>query len=148
MKFTVRPWMFIAFAAVAIPILYAIGRANRPPDIIGPLEDSLRVLRIGADSCRAELERGQRMLNEYDERLDSLRARVRQLESLDRRGVPADSYDVYLGAFDQYNDSAAGWSARTDTLRAHLQRCRSLTELHNMIADSLRRLLTRQVKQQ
>jgi hypothetical protein len=139
--------MFIAFAAVAIPILYAIGRANRPPDLVGPLQDSLHVLRIGADSCRADLERGQTLLNEYDERLDSMRARVRRFESLDRRGVPADSYDVYLGAFDQYNDSVGGWSARTDTLRARLQRCRTITETHNVMADSLRRLLTGQMQQ-
>jgi hypothetical protein len=135
--------MWIAFAAVAIPVLYVIGRANRPPALIPPLRDSLQVLRLAADSCRADLDRGTALLHAYDERIDSLRTRVRRFESLDRRGVPADSYEVYLGAFEQYNDSVAGWTARTDTLRVRLDRCRTLTETHNMIADSLRRLLVR-----
>lgn len=142
MSIRIRPWMWIALAAIAIPVLYAIGRANRPPDVIGPLRDSLQVLRLGADSCRVDLQRGEAMLHAYDERLDSMHARVREYESLDRRGVPADSYEVYLGAFDQYNDSVEGWSARTDTLRVRLVRCRTITETHNRMADSLRRLLT------
>jgi hypothetical protein len=105
------------------------------------LADSIGVLRTAAEDCRAALDEGTVRLHAYDAQLDSMRARVRAFEAMDARGVPADSYEVYLDAFEQYNDSAAGWTARTDTLRARLQRCRDVTESHNLLSDSLRRLL-------
>lgn len=143
MSVRIRPALWLAIAAITIGALYFIGRSNRRSPPIAPLRDSLYVLRVAADSCRADLDEGSALLQSYDARLDSLRARVRAFEDMDARGVPVDSYAVYLGAFEEYNDSAAGWSLHADTLRTRLQRCRRVTQTHNLIADSLRRLLVR-----
>jgi hypothetical protein len=122
-------------------LLYRSLRPDPPRSADELLADTIRVLRVAAEACREELDLGEARLHAYDAQLDSLRGRVRGFEAMDPRGVPADSYAVYLEAFEQYNDSAAGWSARTDTLRARLERCRDVTAWHNQLADSLRRLL-------
>jgi hypothetical protein len=125
-------------------VVYQTVRSSRARDPAALLADALGVLRAAAAACRSDLDVGTARLAVYDAQLDSLHGRVRAFEALDPRGVPADSYEVYLDAFHQYNDSAAGWSARADTLRARLASCRAVTERHNLLADSLRRLLIQQ----
>lgn len=139
--------IWVVAAALALMLAWEVLSLRRGPDEIAPLRDELRVLRAAADSCQASMEGEQLSMEVFDARLDSLRSRVRELESRDPRGVPADSYQVYLSAFDRYNDSVATWTARTDTVRARWTRCRSITEAHNTLADSVRRLLIRQLEE-
>jgi hypothetical protein len=124
--------------------IWTVARTLREPTAIAIMRDSVQALRAESDSCRQLLDAGQAELHEYNERLDSLRGRVRELESHDPRGVPADSYAIYMGIFGQYNDSAAAWDGRVDALQDELQRCRSITESHNEAALTLRRLLLEQ----
>jgi hypothetical protein len=70
-----------------------------------------------------------------------MRERVRDLEALDRRGVPADSYTVYMAAFTAYNDSAAAWPPLEQAVRALEAACRAVAEHHNVLTDSLRELV-------
>lgn len=127
-------------------ILYQLTRPARRVDPTATLRDTLHVLRSAADSCRSEIDESASRLQAFDARLDSLRSRVREYEAIDPRGVPADSYEVYLEAFDRYNESVPGWSERADTLRERWARCTDLTQTHNALADSLRQLLLLQME--
>lgn len=147
MKRRVHPLLWAAAAILAAMLVREVVSLRRGPDEIGPLRDELRVLRAATDSCRVALQGDAARMEAYDAHLDTMRARVRELESMDPRGVPADSYRIYLGAFDSYNDSVAGWSARADTVRARWERCRAVTETHNQLADSIRRLLIQQIEE-
>jgi hypothetical protein len=138
------PVILILLLLAGAAVLFRILRPDPPPSADELLADSIRVLRTAAEGCREELNLGTARLHAYDAKLDSMRARVRELEAMHPRGVPADSYAVYLEAFEQYNDSVGGWDARTDTLRARLQRCRDVTQRHNALSDSLRRMLVQQ----
>lgn len=142
-----QPLFWIAVALLAAAFAWELYSLRQPPDIITPLREELRVLRAAADSCRNALDADQMRFDAYDETVDSMQARVRSLEGIDPRGVPADSYDVYLGAFDRYNESVEGWTERADTVRARWERCRVATEEHNVLADSLRRILVRQLEE-
>jgi hypothetical protein len=140
-----RPHLRAWLAASAVIVLLVIGyrgvRSLTAPDPDAVMRDSILALRAMADSCRAEVDSGVASMLAFNETLDSMRARVRDLEALDRRGVPIDSYDVYLDAFNAYNDSAGGWAEREDTVRDLDARCRGIAEHHNLLADSMRRAI-------
>lgn len=140
-------WLVVSLIPLVTLLAYLIGRPARRQDAITPLVDSLEVLRGLADSCRTELDQGTAGFDDYDRRLDSLRTRVRDLEALDPRGVPADSYEVYLQVFEEYNDSVPGWTHRADSLRARWTHCRDLAETHNELADSVHDLLLKQLQE-
>ncbi|HSJ06085.1 MAG TPA: hypothetical protein VK936_05240 [Longimicrobiales bacterium] len=134
-------WIAFAVAVVAGAGILSVGRTLRQPRAVEVLRDSLQAVRSAADSCRTVLDDGQAGLREHNALLDSMRDRVRELESYDPRGVPVDSYAVYMDVFEAYRDSAAGWDARIEVLQDARERCRLVTERHNLLADSLRRLL-------
>ncbi|MGH7464411.1 MAG: hypothetical protein ACREK1_04490, partial [Longimicrobiales bacterium] len=87
-----RSWLIVAVIVVVVVLAFRGVRALLPSDPHAPLRDTIAVLRAHADSCLADVESGAAQLRAYDHRLDSMRARVRSLEALDRRGVPADSF--------------------------------------------------------
>lgn len=132
--------ILIALIAVVAGVL-SIARTLRQPGEIEMMRDSVQALRSRADECRQLLDAGQAELHAYNARLDSLRGRVRELESHDPRGVPADSYPAYMRIVAQYNDSVGEWSGRVEALQADLGRCREVTEAHNEAALVLRRLI-------
>ena len=134
-------WLALLLAAMALTIWRMAG-ASRERNHILAVRDSVGVLRAASDSCTAELERRKAEMTAYAARVDSLRERVRELESLRAGGVPMDSYDIYLAAFDGYNSGAAGWEGPADALRATLDGCRTVAERHNLLVDSLRDLLS------
>jgi hypothetical protein len=138
-----RVWLGASLVIVLLVLGYRGVRNMRPSDPHAPLHDSIAHLRVVADSCRFEVDAGVAGLREFNRTLDSLRTIVRDYEALDERGVPIDSYSVYMDAFTMYNDSAAAWSAREDTVRARDARCRVVVERHNTLADSLRVILTK-----
>ncbi|HSJ10952.1 MAG TPA: hypothetical protein VK928_13600 [Longimicrobiales bacterium] len=126
----------IAAAGVA-----QVARMMRPHDRLAEARDTLFALRASVDSCQVALDDGEAALVDWNRGVDSMRERVRAFEALDPRGVPQDSYTIYMRAFEAYNDSAASYAPRADTLQAQLERCRGLTRRHNLMADSVRRLL-------
>lgn len=136
-----RSWLVVAAIVVGSALVFRGVRARWLSDPHAPLRDSIAVLRARADSCRSDVDGRAAQLRAYDRRLDSMRARVRELESLPRRGVPIDSYSVYMATFNAYNDSAAAWPPLEDTVRVLDARCRTLAEHHNTLADSLRQLI-------
>lgn len=102
------------------------------------LRDGLGRLRAASEECQIAVQREERAFEEYRAEVDSLRQEIRDFESLDDRGVPAEQYEEYLEAFDDYNESVPLWEERADSLRARSEACRALVERHNTLADSLR----------
>jgi hypothetical protein len=136
-----RAWLALAGIVIAVVLVLRGVRAMQPPDPRIELRDSLAVLRMRTESCQRDVRADAAWLRAYDARLDSMRGRVRELEALDRRGVPVDSYTVYMGAFETYNDSVAAWAPLEDSVRAADARCREVALRHNALADSLRALV-------
>jgi multidrug resistance efflux pump len=128
--------VFIFLAIVAIDYLTPVPPRQR----LRALRQELAGLRSSADSCRSALESEEARLQASDARFDSLRNLIDYYEGLDPRGVPADSYEVYLDAFNTYNESIPERAAAGDTLKAHWEVCRGITAKHNAIADSARAL--------
>lgn len=129
---------------VAAAGVLTLGRTLRHPSAVAEMRAEVADLRSAADACRAELEESHEALLRYNVRLDSMRGRVRELEGLHPRGVPADSYPVYIELFRSYNDSAGMWSGRVDSLQADLEACRTRADAYNAALDSLRALQRRQ----
>lgn len=105
------------------------------------LRDSVRAKRMAVDSCRMVLSREEADFRAYDDRVDSLRGRVREYEDLHPEGVPADSFEAYMETFGRYNEAVPRWEARAESLRGRWRVCRSLASQHNALVDSLRDLL-------
>ena len=132
----------IAVVSVAAIIIAGLLTPPSPEDRLRAMRGALTELRQAADSCRTALEREEARLRAEDERLDSLRSLIAYYEALDRRGVPADSYEAYITAFNAYNDAIAPRTFAGDTLQAHWRECRALAERHNLTADSARAIAT------
>ncbi|MGH7545312.1 MAG: diguanylate cyclase [Gemmatimonadota bacterium] len=130
-------------AAAAAALAWGWIRLTSPPSPRERLEEmrtSLVTLRSAADSCRTALDAEERAFQAYTRNLDSLRARIGGYESLDPRGVPADSYVAYLEHFNRYNTGVERREAASESLQAHWNACRAVAETHSAVADSARTL--------
>jgi hypothetical protein len=135
-----RLWLAASFIIVFMVLAYR-GVRNMRADPHAPLRDSIAVLRVAADSCRVGVDSGVAALRGFNDTLTAMRTRVRGLEALDERGVPIDSYPVYMDAFEGYNRAAGEWAAREDSVRAQDGRCRDVARTHNVLADSMSRII-------
>ncbi len=126
----------ISAIALAVIVIADLLRPVPPEDRLRLLREELTGLRAAADSCRLALDDEEARLRASDARLDSLKRRIDFFENLDPRGVPADSYDIYIRAFNAYNSRIPRRTAAGDSLQAHWEACRNLIEQHNLIADS------------
>ncbi len=111
-----------------------------PRERLRAMRNELVELRASADSCRTALDREETLLQASDARFDSLRNLIARYEGIDPRGVPADSYDLYLEAFNSYNEGIPAREAAGETLQAHWANCTVIIEQHNLLADSARQL--------
>ncbi|HEX2168235.1 MAG TPA: hypothetical protein VHG09_13460 [Longimicrobiales bacterium] len=136
-----RSWLLVAAIVVILVLGFRGVRSMMNDSPHAELRARISALRARADSCQWAVDGRAAELRAYDSRLDSMRERVRELEALDRRGVPVDSYRVYMETFNRYNDSAAAWPPIEDSVRALNDRCRAIAERHNVLADSLRQLV-------
>ena len=110
--------------------------------------ESLRAVmleaRAGVDACFVERDRAQSIFDQTDRIVDSLRAAVDDIEFRlpeGGRGVDEERYPEYLGTVEVYNLSVREWGAAADSLQAVDARCRPLVEAHNVLVDSLTRIL-------
>lgn len=136
----VRILLVIAGLIAGASLIKLILAEPSPREHFHALRTELQSLRVVADSCQEAVTREQAEFDAYNARLDSLRGRIDSLESLDPRGVPADSYEIYLDAFERYNAGVPDWEPAAESLRAHWQACRALVRQHNELADSAREL--------
>ena len=130
----------IAFIGLVATIVADMLIPPSAEDRLVALRGVLTELRAAADSCQNALEREEEKLQAEDQRLDSLRSLIDYYESLDPRGVPADSYDVYIAIFNAYNAGVPLRTASAESLQAHWRDCRGIAEQHNLTADSARAL--------
>jgi len=128
----------LAIAATALLVMAVIDYFRPiPPEVqLRALRTQLSEARSAADSCQAALADEEARLRASDARFDTLRSMIDYYEGLDPRGVPADSYDIYIAIFNDYNAAIPAREDAGDTLRAHEQACRAIIERHNLIADS------------
>ncbi len=138
-----RPFLvMLAISVVAFVAIVVIDLLTPipPNERLRVLRQEMADLRMAADSCRQALSGEEARLRASDERLDSLKSLIDYYEGLDPRGVPADSYEVYIDIFNTYNEDIPARAAGGDSLQVHWATCRDLTEQHNAIADSARAL--------
>ncbi len=114
---------------------------QRTEDEINALREELFRSRAAADRCRGSLQTSQAALVELSVTIDSLKRVVDDFESLPGRGVPAASYDAYMSVFEEYNDSVGVWEGRESRLRSSESACRATIQDHNLLTDSLQRVL-------
>jgi hypothetical protein len=139
----------VRFMLVASGIITAgaiVSVAVRPPtarQLFFELRDNLQLARQAADDCSVALRAEEDSFRAFRLRTDSVKSRIGSLEGLDRRGVPADSYRVYLEAVDSFNAAVPGWAAAADSIAAHRAACEDLVRSHNVLADSARGLAAR-----
>lgn len=127
--------------AVVIGVIWAGYAYVEPRRRAQAVQEELRAQRLDSDACRRGLVTSEAGFREYDRRVDSLRSRVDAYEALHPDGVPADSFGVYLEAFDEYNDAVERWEMRAENLRRQREACVVIVETHNELSDSLRGIL-------
>jgi hypothetical protein len=137
-----RLLLLLAIIGVLVTLgIITTARRLHSPNLIATATEARLQLRVAADSCQQALAERQAALHAFRAGLDSMRGRVTELESLDPRGVPVDSYPVYMQAYEQYNETAGTWDGRVTELQDELARCREIVQAHNEATDTLRRLL-------
>jgi hypothetical protein len=130
----------VAFAIMLASVVAHFVRPESQRARLQTLRTELQFLRSASDSCRAALADEEAAFRAYNDSLDAMRQRITELEALDPRGVPADSYAAYLETFHSYNEGIPGWGTAVENLEAHWQDCRELIGRHNRLADSAREL--------
>jgi hypothetical protein len=101
----------------------------------------VRAAQSAVDTCLARLAVNESRFREQARQTQVLQGRIRRLEAMDPRGVPADSYPQYLETVERFNAAIEGWEFRGEVLEDRQQECRGLVEARNVLADSLRGLL-------
>lgn len=111
---------------------------------IEALRSEVLEARVAADRCASDLSLAESVFRQKNAEVDSLR---REVDAAERplpgggRGVDAEGYDDYLATFDRYNAAVGEWERQADEIREREGACRELVESHNLLADSLRRVL-------
>ena len=145
--------MTLSGKAVAVALmLFAIGAATvrgfgiraerqRTIAVVEQLQDRIFRARGASERCQSSVSSREASLLILRATIDSMRAEVDRLETLEEGGVAEARYDGYLEVFHGYNDSVAVYDAREARLREIEASCRETIESHNLLADSLRRVL-------
>lgn len=144
---TRRSGRLVASVAVvaATSLLLVVARYLGSPDeaalLVGEVRDEIVATRDSVETCTAAVAAEEARFRAHDRHVESLREVVRSFESADGERVPANQYGGYLTAFDSYNEAVREWHERADSLRARSDGCRALAEHHNVLVDSLQRLV-------
>ncbi len=138
-----RPLIFLG-TLVLVSLAGLAWRAFGPPsprERVESARETLRLLRAEAQACQDELRQEEVGFRSFEGEVGELRARIDALESLDPRGVPGDSYAIYLELVNEFNLVVPDWSTRADSLQSAWEECRAAVDAHNAAADSLVLLL-------
>jgi hypothetical protein len=133
----------IVLALLALGSAWADRRAeaDSPRARAEAMRQEVRAAQAEAEECLAALELARSRFEAQTRQTEALGARIRRLEALDDRGVPADSYDVYLETVERFNASIEGWELRGEAVTEEREECLAVVEDRNLLADSLRRIL-------
>ncbi|CAN5689530.1 hypothetical protein BH23GEM11_BH23GEM11_05040 [soil metagenome] len=140
-------WVFWGGAVlVVVASLYSAWSERRdardsPLALAEEVRVEVRAAQSAVDTCLARLAANENRFRAQARQTEELQGRIRRLEALDPRGVPADSYPQYLETVERFNAAIEGWEIRGGVLEDRQQECRSLVEARNALADTLRTLL-------
>jgi chaperonin cofactor prefoldin len=135
---------------VAVALIAAVGslilldRGERTDPIQEKAENlrsEIQELQGRVDECLARRGSLEARFQQAVDRTEALGDRVRELESLDPEGVPAERYAEYLEVFDEYNESIPEWERLGEALREEGERCQRLADAHNQRLERLRELM-------
>ena len=108
------------------------------------LREEMREARATVEACLVDRARARSIFDQTDRAVDSLRTVVEDAEiplPEGGRGVDADRYPAYLGSVEAYNLSVREWESAAAELQEVDARCRTVTEAHNVLVDSLSAVL-------
>ena len=108
------------------------------------LREEMREARATVEACLVDRDRARSIFEQTDHAVDSLRAVVDDAEiplPEGGRGVEEERYPAYLGSVEAYNLSVREWEAAAAELQDVDARCRTVTEAHNLLVDSLSSVL-------
>ena len=108
------------------------------------LREEMREARATVEACLVDRDRARSIFEQTDHVVDSLRAVVDDAEiplPEGGRGVEEERYPAYLGSVEAYNLSVREWEAAAAELQDVDARCRTVTEAHNLLVDSLSAVL-------
>lgn len=139
---TPKRWGVVLLIAVAISALTGwVQRRNYAASPRGQMElarEQVRDAQAGVDRCLEGLGMAEEAFVSQRTETEALRAQIRRLEAMDARGVPADSYVVYLETVDRFNASIERWGSRGDEVGGQYDTCRALIEDRNAKSDTFR----------
>ncbi len=133
----------LVLAAVVVHSAWSDRRAeaDSPRVRAEAVRAEVRAAQVEAEACLAALELARARFEAQTRETGALGDRIRRLEALDDRGVPADSYDVYLETVERFNASIERWELRGEAVTEEREECLTLVEERNLLADSLRQIL-------
>ena len=108
------------------------------------LRGEMREVRADVEACLVDRDRARSIFDQTDRAVDSLRAVVDDAEiplPEGGRGVEQERYPAYLGSVEAYNLSVRDWEEAAADLQDVDARCRIVAEAHNVLVDSLSRVL-------
>jgi hypothetical protein len=139
---TPRRWGLVLLLAVGVSALTGwVQRRSYAASPRGQMElarEQLRAAQDDVERCLAGRDVAEREFTDQQTETQALRARIRRLEGLDARGVPADSYTVYLETVDRFNASVERWGDRGEDLDGIQSACRELIDARNAWSDTFR----------
>ena len=129
----------LLFAALGVRAAFTSGPSTR--ERVDDVRERLRELRFAVNSCVAAMSFDEQAVQLRLADTDSLRGRIDALEALHPRGVPRDSFPVYMELVDRFNRTVASWDTLGAQARSRREECTVLVDRHNLLSDSLRVIL-------
>ncbi len=136
--------LVLIVVAGAVALRAALSAGTSPRERIESMFEDLQELRFEVNTCMAAMDFDERAVERRLAGTDSLRARIDALEALDPRGIPRDSFPVYMELVDRFNARVAAWDTIGEQARSSRDECEILVERHNVLGDSLRSYLMEQ----
>jgi len=124
-----------------IGVRAALSAGTSTQERVEDMRERLRERRFAVNSCLSEMGADELAVEIRLADTESLRSRITALESLDPRGVPADSFPLYSELVDRFNAAVAAWDTLGTEARSSRDECRAFVQAHNSLSDSLRALL-------
>lgn len=138
-------WLLVVLAAGVLGATWSAlemsSYADSPMAQAEEIRDDLREIRRQLNACLATQNRMEARFRSLADQTQWMREEVDRFEAMDPDGVPAQFYDEYLALVEEYNESIPEWERQAEGLQEYAQSCRTLVEVHNQWADSLRQAL-------
>ncbi len=138
-------WLLVVLAAGVLGATWSAlemsSYADSPMAQAEEIRDDLREIRRQLNACLATQNRMEARFRSLADETQRMREEVDRFEAMDPDGVPARFYDEYLALVEEYNESIPEWERQAEGLQEYAQNCRTLIEVHNQWADSLRQAL-------